>query len=126
MNTVQKERRKNIRYRVNKDVLSISKDILAEVIDISPSGMGCKCLRNSDIPLSQINEIDIMNCEVGTSVEGLQCKLVRSSEKTISDALTSTIIVDFGIEFIGASESQRKQLHKFIKENSLFETTTFA
>jgi c-di-GMP-binding flagellar brake protein YcgR len=125
MDTVQKERRRHIRYRMDKNVLSISDDILAEVLDISTCGMGCQGLTSCEKPLTEINEIEILNCELGTSVEGLHCRLVRTRERAISDALTSTMIVNFGLEFQGLSETQRKKLHLFIKDNSLHEAVAF-
>lgn len=125
MKTRPKERRRHIRYRVNKNVLSISQNMLAEVLDISTCGMGCQCLAVSEKPLEKIDEIEILNCEIGTSVEGIPCKLVRSRERAISDALTSTIIINFGVEFQNLTESQRKKLHQFIRDNSLPEATAF-
>ncbi len=121
MATVPKERRKHPRYRVNKDVLSISQDILAEVLDISASGIGCQCLTNTEKMPIEINEIEILNCELGTSVEDIPCRLVRSSKKTIHNGLTSTMILNLGLEFHGLSESQRKGLRRFIGDNSLHE-----
>ena len=125
MDTVHKERRRNVRYKMNKNVLSISQDILAEVLDISYCGMGCKCLTNSEKPLGPITEIELLNCELGTSIEGLPCSLVRSREKTISEVFTSTKIVNFGLEFTRIDEHQRKLLVLFIKENTVHEASAF-
>lgn len=121
----QKERRSHIRYRMDKNILSISEDVLAEVLDISTCGMGCQCLRDSGNPLTEINEVEILNCEHGTSVEDLPCTLVYTREKVISDTLTSTMIVNFGLRFQTLTEAQRKTLHQFIKDNSLHEAIAF-
>jgi hypothetical protein len=114
------ERRKYPRYRVDKDVLSINQDILAEVLDISTGGMSCRCLMSTDKPLTAITEIELLNCELGTSIECLSCRIVRSSKKTISDAFTSTVIMNFGLEFQDLTGSQCQQLDQFIADNSLF------
>ena len=117
MDTVGNERRKHPRYRVNKDVLSINQDVLAEVIDISNSGMACRCLTSTDKPLTAITEIELLNCELGTSIESLHCRMVRSSNKTISGAFTSTMIMHFSLEFQNITGSQHQQLDQFIKDN---------
>ena len=121
MDTAYNERRKHPRYRVNKDVLSINKDILAEVLDISNCGMSGRCLTSTHMPLTAITEIDILNCELGTSIEGLPCRMVRSSKKTISDALTSTMIMNFSLEFQHLTRNQNFKLDQFIKDNHLVE-----
>jgi hypothetical protein len=48
--------------------------------------------------------------------------MVRSSQKTISGAFTSTLITHFSLEFQNITGSQRQQLDQFIKDNSLLET----
>jgi hypothetical protein len=121
MNTVYNERRKYPRFRMNKDVLSINQDILAEVLDISNCGMLGRCLTSTAKPLTAITEIDILNCELGISIEGLPCRMVRSSKKTISDALTSTMIMNFSIEFQFLTNNQLFKLDQFIKNNHLGE-----
>lgn len=115
------ERRKRPRYRVNKDVLSLNQDILAEIIDISACGMSCRCLMSTDKPLTAITEIELLNCELGTSIECLPCRMTRSSKKHISDAFTSTVIMNFSLEFQDLTGRQCRQLDRFIADNSLFE-----
>jgi hypothetical protein len=121
METLSPERRKHPRYKMSKNVLAINQDILAEVIDISNGGMACQCLSSTDRPLAVISDIEILNCELGTSIEGLSCRMVRSSNKTISDTFTSTMIMNFIIEFQNVTSKQFKQLDQFIKDNSLLE-----
>ena len=123
MDVVQRERRRHPRYKVNRDVLSINQDILAEVLDISNSGMSCQCLTSTQKPLTAVTEIDLLNCELGTSIEGLSCRMVRSSKKTISDALTSTMIMNFSLEFQHVTRKQHSILDKFIKDNHLVAAT---
>ena len=123
MDTVRlQERRKHPRFRMNPDVLSINQDILAEVVDISNCGVSCRCLASSDKPMAAITEIELLNCKIGTSVDCLPCRMVRSSKKTISEAFTSTMIMQFSVEFQNLTGPQRNQLDQFIKDNSLVET----
>jgi hypothetical protein len=109
------ERRKHPRYKMNKNILSISEDVLAEVVDISEAGISCKCLASFDKLLIQIYKIELLNCELGTSVEGLHGRLIRSSNRAISLALSSTIIMNFSLEFQDLTQIKRKQLFQFIK-----------
>jgi hypothetical protein len=106
---------------MNKDVLSINQDILAEVLDISNCGMSGRCLTSTVKPLTAITEIDILNCELGISIEGLPCRMVRCSKKKISDALTSTLIMNFSLEFQFLTSNQHLILDQFIKDNYLGE-----
>lgn len=122
MDTVRTERRKDPRYRVSTNVLAINQDILAEVIDISNCGMACRCLSSTDRPLTVITNIEILNCELGTSIEGLSCRMVRSNKKSISDVFISTMIMNFILEFQNLTSKQSKQLNQFIKDNSPLET----
>jgi hypothetical protein len=125
MDTVYNERRRHPRYKMNRDILSINQDILAEVLDISNSGMSGRCLTSTSKPLTAISEIDILNCELGSSIEGLPCRMVRSREKPITDALISTMIMYFSLEFQHLTSSQHYRLSQFIKDNHLAEVKVF-
>jgi hypothetical protein len=114
-----KERRRAPRYKLNKDVLSINQQILAEVMDISRSGIACQCLMSTQKALPDFHEIELLNCELGTSIESLPCKMVRSDKKYILDAFTSTMIMSFSLEFKDLTEKQARELARFIQDNSL-------
>ena len=109
------ERRKHPRYKMNKNVLSISEDVLAEVVDISGAGISCKCLASFDKLLAQIHKIELLNCGLGTSVKGLHGRLVRSSIRALSLASPSTMIMNFSLEFQDLTQIKRRQLFQFIK-----------
>jgi hypothetical protein len=115
-NSTKNERRKQRRYKMNKNILSISEDVLAEAVDISGSGISCKSIAGVDKLLPQIYEIDLLNCELGTSVEGLHGRLVRSSNELISLVVSSTMVMNFSLEFLGLTQIKRKQLFQFIKK----------
>ena len=115
-NSTKNERRKQRRYKMNKNILSISEDVLAEAVDISGSGISCKSIAGVDKRLPQIYEIDLLNCELGTSVEGLHGRLVRSSNELISLVVSSTMVMNFSLEFLGLTQIKRKQLFQFIKK----------
>jgi hypothetical protein len=101
---------------MNENVLSISGDILAKVIDISRSGISCQCLASVDRAITGINEIELLNCQFGTSVKGLVCRWVRSSIKTISPTSPSTMIMDFALKFEDLTQIKQEQLFQFIKD----------
>ncbi|MDR3630713.1 MAG: PilZ domain-containing protein [Desulfocapsaceae bacterium] len=121
-----RDRRKHPRYKVHKNILSLSQDILAEVIDISRSGMSCQCLINTDIPLTAVNEIELLNCELGTSLACIPCRVVRSCKVNIFDSQSSTMIMHFGLAFNNLSAMQEEQIDLFIQDNSLREAHGFS
>ena len=121
MHRVQKERRKYTRYKVTQDVLSVNQDVLAEVIDISECGISCQGLTYTAKPLATIIEIELLNCELGTSIDCLPCRIVRRSKKAIFDEFASTMIMNFSLEFTNLTSKQLKLLGQFIKDNSLSE-----
>lgn len=96
--------------------MSISEDILAEAVDISGSGISCKCLASADKLLAEIHTIELLNCELGTSVEGLHSRLVRRDNIPVLPALPSMMFLNFGLEFQGLTQTKRKQLFQFIKD----------
>jgi len=113
------ERRKRPRYTMNKNILSISEDILAEVVDISGSGISCKCLASADELLAEIHIIDLLNCEFGTSVKGLHSRLVRRDYIPVWLTSPSMMILNFSLEFQGLTQTKRKQLFQFIKDGAM-------
>ena len=112
------ERRNNPRYRVNKNILSISEDVLAEVIDISKSGFSCKCLIRNDKQIPNITLIELLDCKLGTSVEGIPCRIVHS-RKNIQDTSLSTMIMNLGLEFRNLTPSQDELVDQFIHASVL-------
>ena len=110
------ERRRHPRYTMNKKVLSINEDILAEVVDISESGISLRCLANVSEKLNKIITIEIVDCGMGTSVEDLFGRLVRSSKQVSFPASLSVMIMDFSLEFLDLTYIKRKQLLQFIEE----------
>jgi c-di-GMP-binding flagellar brake protein YcgR len=114
--STENERRRHPRYTMNKKVLLINEDILAEVVDISESGISLQCLANVAEKLNKIITIEIVDCGMGTSVEDLFCRLVRSSKKVFSPASFSAMIMNFSLEFLDLSQIKRKQLLQFIED----------
>lgn len=113
---IKNKRRKYPRYKMNENILSINGDILAEVIDISRSGISCKCLASVDKAITGIDEIELFNCQFGTSVKGLLCKWVRSSIKTISPTSPLMMIMNFSLKFEDLTQIKQEQLFQFIKD----------
>lgn len=110
------ERRKYPRYKMNENVLSIGEDVLAEVEDISVSGISFRYQTSADDQVRKAFDIMLLNCQLGTSVEGLSGRLIRSGDKTISPGLPSTMIMHCGLEFHNLNQMKRQQLRKFIKD----------
>jgi hypothetical protein len=118
MGSVQEERRRHTRFRVSNNILFINQDTLAEVIDISTCGMACRCLTRADKPITEFSEIELLNYDLDISIEGLPCRIVRSSKTAITDSLLTTLIMHFSIEFKGLTNKQRRQLDRFIEHNN--------
>ena len=112
------EQRKYPRYKMNGNVLSISDDVLAQVVDLSGSGISFQCPTIVGEKMNKIGKILLLNCQFGTSVEELACKMVRSSNKINSQTLPAKIIMNCSLEFENLSKSKRKQLFQFINECS--------
>lgn len=116
LHSINKTRREYPRYKMNENVLSISGDILAKVIDISRSGISCQCLASVGKAITGVNEIELLNCQFGTSVKGLLCKWVRSSIKPISPASPLTMVMNFSLKFEDLTLIKHEQLFQFIKD----------
>jgi hypothetical protein len=110
------ERRKHTRYMLNKKIMSISEEILAEAVDISGSGISCKCLASAGKLLPKIQTIELLNCELGTSVKGLHSRLVRRDKIPVLPASPSMMFLNFSLEFQGLTQTKRIQLFQFIKD----------
>lgn len=113
-----KERRKYPRYKMNEEILSISEGVLAEAVDISGSGISCKCLANDEKLLTEIHTIELLNCELGTSVIELQCRLVRCNKIVVSPA-SATTMLNFSLKFQKIGQNKRVQLLQFIKDGAM-------
>ncbi len=113
------ERRKHTRYMMNNNIMSISEDILAEAVDISGSGISCKCLASAGKLLPKIQTIELLNCELGTSVKGLHSRLVRCDDIQVLPVSPSMMFLNFSLEFQGLTQIKRKHLFQFIKDGAM-------
>ncbi|MFH0784290.1 MAG: PilZ domain-containing protein [Pseudomonadota bacterium] len=112
------EQRKYPRYKMSKDVLSISEDVMAEVVDISGSGISFKFPAIVGKRMNKIENILLLNCQLGIAVEELTCRMIRSSNYIISKTLPAKMIMNCSLEFQNLSKIKRKQLFQFIEECS--------
>jgi c-di-GMP-binding flagellar brake protein YcgR len=110
------ERRRHTRHKINKNLLSISEDVMAEVVDISGSGISFQFPAIAGKRLKKIDKILLLDCQFGTSVEDLTCRLVRSSNTINAQTLPATMIMNCGLEFYLLSRIKYKQLIQFIKK----------
>jgi c-di-GMP-binding flagellar brake protein YcgR len=111
MGTTHRERRKTHRLEAITYALSVNEEILAEIIDISKCGISCRSLMTDNKPLLPITEIGLLNCESGSSVENLACRMVRVAYETID----KKTFVNFSVEFQNLTTYQRNKLDQFIK-----------
>ena len=96
---------------MNTYALSVNQDILAEVIDISNSGLSCRSLTSKDTPWPTVIEMGLLNCTFGKSVENLSCRMIRSNRVTTN----RKTFMNFSLEFQNLTSWQRNQLDQFIK-----------
>ena len=115
-NSCKYERRNSPRYTMHENVWFISKDVSAEVVDISESGMSLRYLAGIDKPPGRIASFELFNFELKTSFNGGLCRLVRSSSKAFSPASPATMIIHFSLEFMDLTQINCKQLLQFIQE----------
>jgi hypothetical protein len=111
------ERRKYPRFKMNKNVLTINDDVLAEVMDISRSGISFQCPAIVGQTTYKFEKVSLFNCRSGASVDELTCRLVRSSNKVFAETLPAKMITNCSLEFGRLSKIKRKQLFQFIKES---------
>lgn len=89
------ERRRSPRYNVNRYVVSFNQDILAKIVDISNCGISCRCITHNLKLLPTVTKIGLLNCDLGTTVENLACRVVRIFQETGE----SKTFVNFCLEF---------------------------
>ena len=115
-NSCKNERRNSPRYTMHENVWFVSKDVSAEVVDISESGMSLRYLASVDKPPGKIVTFELLNFELKTSFKGGCCRLVRSSNKAFSPASPATMIIHFSLEFMDLTQIKCKQLLQFIQD----------
>lgn len=111
------EQRKFPRFKMNKDILTINVDVMAEVVDISRSGLSFQCPTIIGKIVNKLEKILLLNCRSGSSVDELTCRLVRSNNKVSAETLPARMIMNCSLEFLHLSRIKRKQLFQFIKES---------
>ena len=110
MLATHEERRRYIRFKPSAYSVSVCEEILAEIIDISKGGVLCSCL--TDISkICEINELCLLDCENGSSVDNLKCRLVRTNTEIKGEEQIFT----FSLEFKKITSNQRSDIEKFIK-----------
>ena len=109
-----RERRRYPRYTVGSDALLYNQEHFAEILNISIGGIACRCLLESDGFSSEVNNVDLLDCNGGTNVQGLKCRRVRKSAPKSLQEHGSDLTNEHFFEFIDLSKTQTEELQQFI------------
>ncbi|WP_163339356.1 PilZ domain-containing protein [Desulfopila sp. IMCC35008] len=111
----QPERRRHIRYNVQQDALFYNQEHFAEIINISRSGIACRCMVESEIFSPVLTNIDLLDCNGGMFVQGLSCRRIRRhSPKQIPVHLHHYHTRDCYFEFVDLQDVHEEDIEKFI------------
>lgn len=113
-----RDRRRFTRYQVHQNSILCNGESLAEVLDISAGGLACKSFIDQQDSSKVITDVEILNCDIGQSVQGLNCRRVRIGEKVEQVSVKNGMSPDCFFEFIEMSSRQADELRRFIKESS--------
>lgn len=111
----QHERRRHIRYNVQQDALFYNQEHFAEIINISRSGVACRCMVESEVFSPVLNNIDLLDCNGGMYVQGLSCRRIRrNSPKQIPVHRRHYHTRDCYFEFVDLQDEHEEDIEKFI------------
>lgn len=115
---VERERRKFKRFQIHQNSMLCNEGSLAEVFDISKGGLACRNFVGLQGASDILTEVELLNCEIGLSVQGLKCRLVRSKEHAGGSVVQNNQEADCFLEFVELSEMQANALGTFIENTS--------
>lgn len=117
VSTVEKqdERRRHPRYNVRQDALFYNQEHFAEIINISRGGIACRCMVESEVFSPVLTNIDLLDCNGGTFVQGLSCRRIRRcAPKTVPVHESNYHTRDSFFEFIDLQGEHEEDIDKFI------------
>ncbi|WP_136807537.1 PilZ domain-containing protein [Desulfosediminicola flagellatus] len=115
---VERERRKFKRYPIHQNSMLCNEESLAEVLDISKAGLACRNFVGLEGASGILSDVELLNCEIGLSVQGLKCRLVRSQERKGNTLVQNNQGPDCFLEFVELSDMQANALGTFIENTS--------
>lgn len=115
---VERERRKFKRYPIHQNSMICNEESLAEVLDISKGGLACRNFVGLHGASDILTDVELLNCEIGLSVQGLNCRLVRSKDREGGTRVQSDQEPDCFLEFVELSDMQANALGTFIENTS--------
>lgn len=110
-----KERRRAARFQVRQDTLLYNQDSFAEIIDISSKGLACRSHVGMAMGSEVISGLELLNCEIGLNVRGLNCRRVRDCMTTADDRHAQSEQVVCYYEFVSLDSMQVHELANFIE-----------
>lgn len=116
--SVGQERRRFKRYPIQQNSMLCNERSLAEIFDISSGGLACRNFIGVQDTSDTLNDVEIINCEIGLSVQGLKCRLVRTKNLTDTPAGKNNQEADCFLEFVGLNDVQSSALGTFIENTS--------
>lgn len=112
--TNRADRRQSPRYRVCQDTLLYNQDSFAEIIDISLRGVACKSHVGLGEGVEVISGVELLNCNLGLVIEGLNCRKVRHCSTTNGGQLIGDSGMICYYAFTAMDNSQAAALDTFI------------
>lgn len=109
------ERRRAARVQVHQDTLLYNQDSFAEILDISSKGLACRSHVGMAKGSEVISGLELLNCEIGLNVRGVNCRRVRDCGTAADDRHIQVEQVICYYEFVGLDSKQVCELTIFIE-----------
>ena len=109
-----RDRRRHPRYSVERNALLYNQEHFAEILNISVGGLACRCLVESDIFGSEVNNVDLLDCNGGKNVQGLKCRRVRHGVQKAEQEHDRYLTREHFFEFVDLCEEKTDELLQFI------------
>ena len=123
MGTHVEDRRKHRRYSVDSGLLFSDNDYLiglAQVVDISRSGVRCVSLSQINCTICMLENIELFGTGEDMLLTGLSGRMTRCSDNLESDTSELKInCYEFGFEFSSKNHQHLKRFKKFLSAEGI-------
>lgn len=109
------DRRQFPRFHVYQDTLLYNQDSFAEILDISSGGLACRSHVGLENGPDVISGLELLNCNIGLKVEGLNCRRVRNYAIVAGAIIPKADEPVCFYEFVDLNSRQVSELDTFIK-----------